>query len=184
MNWAKPTFNMSIYKSQWKKRVTFHLVYPTNHIADLSDSVGYIEHEGCDDLLTKISSYGSDATANYAGDIPYPHNVARNAARRGVATEFVFLVDIDVMPSIGMRDDFLDFAKRNSVYDNPLYDRSVFVIPCFELQYGLECPNDKTELKKKADEGIIRPFHNAVSLWSFSYKPTWNVWIYIVHVIP
>ena len=149
--------------SQIKKRVTFHLVYPTNHIADLSDSVGYIEHEGCDDLLTKISSYGSDATANYAGDIPYPHNVARNAARRGVATEFVFLVDIDVMPSIGMRDDFLDFAKRNSVFDNPLYDRSVFVIPCFELQYGLECPNDKTELKKKADEGIIRPFHNAVS---------------------
>ena len=62
-----------------------------------------IDHDGCDDLLAKISSYGNDATQNYAGDIPYPHNVARNAARRGVATEFVFLVDIDVMPSLGMQ---------------------------------------------------------------------------------
>ena len=71
-----------------------------------------IDHDGCDDLLDKINSYGSDATQNYAGDIPYPHNVARNAARRGVATEFVFLVDIDVMPSIGMHHDFVDFARK------------------------------------------------------------------------
>ena len=110
----------------------------------------------------KITSK-SDATQNYAGDIPYPHNVARNAARRGVATEFVFLVDIDVMPSIGMHGDFLDFARNQGVFDNPAYDRTVFVIPCFELQYGLECPDDKNQLNKKAEEGIIRPFHNAVS---------------------
>ena len=76
------------------------------------------------DLLQKISSYGSDATQNYAGDIPYPHNVARNAARRGVATEFVFLVDIDVMPSIGMHQGFLDFARKQDIFDNPLFDRS------------------------------------------------------------
>ena len=39
-----------------KKRVTFHLVYPTNHVADLSASVGKIDHDGCEDLLQKISS--------------------------------------------------------------------------------------------------------------------------------
>ena len=146
-----------------KKRVTFHLVYPTNHPADLSASVGMIDHEGCDDLLAKISSYGNDATQNYAGDIPYPHNVARNAARRGVATEFVFLVDIDVMPSLGLRDDFVEFARRQDVFDNAAFDRTVFVIPCFELQSGLTCPDDKVLLNAKSKEGIIRPFHNAVS---------------------
>jgi len=144
-----------------KKRVTFHLVYPTNHPADLSASVGMIDHDGCDDLLAKISSYGNDATQNYAGDIPYPHNVARNAARRGVATEFVFLVDIDVMPSLGLRDDFVDFARRQDVFDNAAFDRTVFVIPCFELQSGLTCPDDKVLLNAKSKEGIIRPFHNA-----------------------
>lgn len=49
---------------------------------------------------------------NYKGDIPYPHNVLRNAARKGAATEFVFLIDVDVMPSLHMREGFNEFANR------------------------------------------------------------------------
>ena len=58
----------------------------------------------------------------------------------------------------------------------------MFVIPCFELKYGLECPNDKNELKHKSQEGIIRPFHNAVSIF-LEFFDIQNFWIfYLFHI--
>ncbi|CAG5098128.1 Oidioi.mRNA.OKI2018_I69.XSR.g15393.t1.cds [Oikopleura dioica] len=95
-----------------KKRVTFHLVYPTEHKADLSESSGSLEYSSCEELRQIIHDYGGDDSQNYKGDIPYPHNVLRNAARKGAATEFVFLIDVDVMPSLHMREGFNQFAKH------------------------------------------------------------------------
>ena len=41
-----------------------------------------------------IHSFGGDDSGNYKGDIPYPHNVLRNAAWRGSATHFIIVIDI------------------------------------------------------------------------------------------
>ena len=89
-----------------KERVTFHLVYPTNHPADLTGSSptgSGLDYSDCDELLEKINTFGGDDSNNYKGEIPYPHNVLRNVARRGASTSHVFLIDVDVMPSLNMR---------------------------------------------------------------------------------
>lgn len=124
--------------------------------------MNYLEHNDCEELRNIIHQYGDDDSQNYKGDIPYPHNVLRNAARKGAATEFVFLIDVDVMPSLHMREGFNDFAQRHSLYE-PNNNKAVFVVPVFEIVKGHKCPNNKTELKASVKEKLdVRPFHNAV----------------------
>ena len=60
-----------------------------------------------------IHDFGGDDSGNYKGDIPYPHNVLRNVARRGAATKFVFLIDVDVAPSLNTREQFNRTRVRN-----------------------------------------------------------------------
>ena len=48
-----------------RQRVTFHLVYPTQHRADLSTSRGRLTYRSCDHLRAMIHDYGSDDSANY-----------------------------------------------------------------------------------------------------------------------
>ena len=81
-----------------RKRVSFHLVFPQEFPADVSQT-GQLEFENCEALRAIIHDYGGDDGQNYKNQIPYPHNVLRNAAREGAATQFVFLIDVDVMPS-------------------------------------------------------------------------------------
>lgn len=40
---------------------------------------------------------------NYAGKRRFPNNLLRNVARRGTSAEFVFVVDIDMLPSFNLR---------------------------------------------------------------------------------
>ena len=79
------------------QRVTFHLIFPQEFPADVSQ-MGNLEYENCDALRSIIHDYGGDDDQNYKNQIAYPHNVLRNAARKGAATQFVFLIDVDVMP--------------------------------------------------------------------------------------
>ena len=48
-----------------RRRVTFHLVYPTSHRADLSGARGKLTYRSCDHLRAMIHDYGSDDSANY-----------------------------------------------------------------------------------------------------------------------
>ena len=124
-------------------------------------SKGSIEYESCDDLLEIIHSYGGDDSNNYKGDIPYPHNVLRNVARKGVATSHVFLIDVDVMPSLQMREQFLSFATKRQIFETS--EKLVFVVPVFEKKKESRCPNNKIELIDSSKRNETRPFHDAVS---------------------
>ena len=88
----------------------------------------------------------------------------RNVARRGAATSHVFLIDVDVMPSLNIRDEFNAFAQRESLFDND--SKVVFVVPVFEIKKGLECPNNKNELVTACRDNTVRPFHNKVVLFT------------------
>ena len=152
------------------RRVTFHLVYPTEHPADLSQSVGKLAYTNCEQLRQLIHDFGGDDSENYKNKIPYPHNVLRNAARKGAATEFVFLIDVDVMPSLNMREGFNDFARRHSLYDGADH-KAVYVVPVFEILKGHKCPDNKVELKAaQRERHEVRPFHNAVCQHETFYK--------------
>ena len=42
--------SMQVCWPEIKKRVTFHLIYPTEHPADLAKSTGSLSYKNCDDL--------------------------------------------------------------------------------------------------------------------------------------
>lgn len=150
-----------------REQVLFHLVYPISLPADLSKSSGKLRFENCDDLRKQIKSYGGDEDdrANYGGAIPFPHNVLRNAARRGAPTAYIFLIDVDVMPSLNLREDFNDFAIRHGLYDKNENAMTVFVVPVFEKKKGSTCPDNKRELAESCDKNEVRSFHEETCKW-------------------
>ena len=152
------------YPDTIAKQVSFHLAYPSNHEADISGR-NSLEYKSCQDLLKIIENYGE---ANYEHSIPYPHNVLRNAARNGVTTEFVFLIDVDVLPSIDLRSNFIAYAHRNNLIGNKK-EKRVYVVPVFEIKQGYPVPMTKRALLDANADGLVRPFHNVTCWWC--HKP-------------
>uniref|UniRef100_H2ZCX2 Beta-1,4-glucuronyltransferase 1 n=1 Tax=Ciona savignyi TaxID=51511 RepID=H2ZCX2_CIOSA len=144
------------------QHVTFHLVYPSTHIGDLSLAGSWLQFS-CAELLIKLENYGYQ---NYdVAGISFPHNALRNAARNGVLTQYVLLVDIDVMPNVGLRTQFIDFANRHSLFTTSVTDMTAYVVPVFEVLAGLEFPKDKNLLLAGVENGSVRPFHNETCWW-------------------
>jgi len=142
--------------------VTFHLVYPAVHQADISMKSEWLQLS-CDEVLKMLKNNGYE---NYmVGDLSFPHNILRNSARTGVMTKFLFLIDIDIVPASNLRQKFLDFAERKMLFKNTEKDLAAFVVPVFEVRIDDEVPKDKQELLKKLVAGIIRPFHNETCWW-------------------
>ena len=97
-----------------KELVDFHIVYPATHAGDFGKSGESWSTLECDVLIDKLKNYGYGM--NYdMGDMPFPHNVLRNAARTGVTTEYVFLIDIDLTPSVNLREKFVEFVRRKEL---------------------------------------------------------------------
>ncbi|XP_077970904.1 beta-1,4-glucuronyltransferase 1-like isoform X2 [Styela clava] len=147
--------------SDIRKYVYFHLVYPAQHPADVS-KVGVWQDLSCSALLDKLQNYGYQ---NYVvGNIPFPHNILRNVARKGVITEFVLLIDIDTMPNLELRQEFNNFAYRHSLF-GLLTEQTVFVVAAFEIKKGIKMPSNKTELLSGIRTGTVRTFHNETCWW-------------------
>jgi len=98
---------------------------------------------------------------NYAhSQVPYPVNLLRNVARRAAQTEFVFVVDVDMLPSARLRENFLTFAAKSKLFkDTQRDDKTVYVVPAFEARYGIEVPENKKQLLELSTEGKVRPFY-------------------------
>jgi glycosyltransferase-like protein LARGE len=97
----------------------------------------------------------------------YPVNLLRNVALRHVNTPFVFLSDIDLIPSYGSYDAIkavLSDTMRNQ-------DKKALIVPAFEsFQYKVSYPTTKTDLLKKYQQGKIVPFR--VREWPKGHSPT------------
>ena len=112
------------------KFVTFHLVYPADFPADLAYPTGWDELS-CEEFDEELKNF---EVSLGPPDLVYPHNVLRNVARSGVSTEFVFLIDIDLVPNRSLRQDFLKsrFDITKYLYLN-IYRIQIF----FNFQYSV-----------------------------------------------
>lgn len=136
------------------ENVMFHLVYPAEQPADLAYTTGWRDLE-CADFIYQLKAFTS--TENEA--IIFPHNVLRNVARSAVHSEFFLLLDIDLAPSLNLRQSFVDYANENNLWEEE-NDLVVYVLPAFEQKAGTKMPKDKDELINAIEKGNIRPFHN------------------------
>ncbi|MGH0188281.1 UNVERIFIED_CONTAM: hypothetical protein FKN15_028771 [Acipenser sinensis] len=74
-------------------------------------------------------------------NVSYPNNLLRNVARASLDADYTLVIDIDMLPSQNLHDEFLNFLKRRA----PRPDE-VFVVPAFEIRHTRKIPATKTEL--------------------------------------
>lgn len=125
--------------------VTFHLYFDTGHVPK------WVPHNDRD-INTPVVKCSmpppwTNATAAYKATkkILYPVNVGRNVARESATTHYVLPSDIELYPSPGVIDGFMDLVRRQ---DPPLRRPKpmVFPLPIFELASNMKLPADKKEL--------------------------------------
>lgn len=77
----------------------------------------------------------------------YPINVGRNVARNASRTNYFIVSDIELVPSEGLATKFLSMMRKlmgNKKRDaGIIFSKTVFVVPLFEVEKGVELPRDK-----------------------------------------
>lgn len=98
--------------------VNFHLIYPKEFPANMS-TAGAFAYLPCKDITRRLMTFKSVMQADYksadykmVNSIVYPHNLMRNIARQGALTEFVFSIDLGMIPSPNLRKSFVKFAAK------------------------------------------------------------------------
>lgn len=171
VRWLRHCYPLSI-----KKFVSFHFVYPIKHppkprehsvdpkIWQFNSSIYSNKWSlTCEKVMLAIN--GIKGKNYMANGIPYPHNTLRNAAKIGVFTKFMFLLDIDTMPSANVRENFMKLYT-SLPDDDP---KTVFVAPAFEIRAG-KIPRTKSQLLEEYRSENVRPFHLETCIWC--HKPT------------
>jgi N-acetyllactosaminide beta-1,3-N-acetylglucosaminyltransferase len=108
-------------------------------------------------VLSKLLKYRSPRTIKWKNNMPYPQNHLRNQARKNCQTQYIYLTDVDIIPSIGMADN-LDQFLRNLQRE----ELRAYVIPVYEIDEKAEFPRNKSEILKLVKDGMARPFHHKI----------------------
>ncbi|KAK7066106.1 Beta-1,4-glucuronyltransferase 1 [Halocaridina rubra] len=154
-----------------KENVTFSLIFPLNsptspHITPTASATP------CDKLFSDISPGNYD----FKG-VQYPNNLLRNIAKKAATTELLLVLDMDMVPSQGLHEAFLKYARVTNIFGENLgEDKTVWVLPAYEIKEDSEIPKTKLELLKMRDKGTARPFYQELCLKCQKYTdyPTWE----------
>lgn len=141
------------------KYVTFHLVFP---ISRTPRDLSHVAKTGDFKLSCSqppVVGRGRSGL-NYALEgIEYPHNVLRNLAINYVQTRYVLVVDVDMLPSEGLRVGFQKLLAREEA-ENMTSVRRAYVVPAFELKPGTGVPAHKSDLLRLWSLWSARPFYS------------------------
>lgn len=149
--------------------VTFHIYFPNDHMP--AQRVPLNEEEAlewffdCQLLETPYENVDRSAMYKTKKNLTYPINVGRNIARTSANTYFIFACDIELYPSFGFIDQFLDMAIRNVSLVRRSRDgekRRVFPLPVFEVQSNATVPDNKKQLVAMLKTKAAIPFHQNV----------------------
>ncbi|XP_061462445.1 beta-1,4-glucuronyltransferase 1 isoform X2 [Rhineura floridana] len=142
-----------------RQLVRLHLVCHADQVAafpELQDHGEFAHLQACVDVFAKLARLAA-GRRNYAMDVAnasYPNNLLRNVAREAVGGHWMLVVDMDMVPSEGLREAFLALP-RAADEERP----GVFVVPAFEIRHTRRIPGTKTELLQLYQVGEIRPFY-------------------------
>ncbi|XP_042295417.1 beta-1,4-glucuronyltransferase 1 [Sceloporus undulatus] len=142
-----------------RQLLRLHLVCHADQVAtfsEMEDGGEFAHLQSCGDVFAKLARLGA-GRRNYAMDVAnafYPNNLLRNVARRAAGEHWMLVVDMDMVPSEGLREAFLALSKKPH-QELP----EVFVVPAFEIRHTRRIPGTKTELLQLYQVGEIRPFY-------------------------
>ncbi|CAH1132186.1 unnamed protein product [Ceutorhynchus assimilis] len=148
-----------------RKYVTFHIFFDQAHTPAARNGSS---------ILTLYTDLYNDCTAlppwaetndtdmyKFQNNLLYPINVARNIAKLGAQTYFVFPSDIELYPTKNFIPLFMKFWKENPELFTP-ESRNVFVLPIFEILANETVPENKTQLMAMLATKTAQLFHEGV----------------------
>ncbi|XP_075948677.1 beta-1,4-glucuronyltransferase 1 [Anarhichas minor] len=150
-------YALNFFCPQIQSLVDFHLVCLSGEMASFPDQDR--EHfAGLDDCASVFSRLEThrDKDKNYAisGNVSYPNNLLRNVARGGTESSYILVIDIDMMPSADLHQQFMAL-----VFTRESTGAEVFVLPAFEIRHARKMPANKAELVQLYQVGEVRPFY-------------------------
>lgn len=144
-----------------RERVTFSVVIPKDRpvisqpgIVELPEDTDCLKPEA---TLSRLIDGLSKSQTTWKTRNVYPQNHLRNLARRNCQTEYVFVTDVDIIPSTNLANLLNEFLRNTEQCD-----KCAYVIPTYELDVRIRFPQNKTELVRLANKGLARPFHEKV----------------------
>lgn len=143
-----------------RERVTFSLAVPTVRPPkkqprefELPEVVNCAKPEA---TLNELMSGISNEQTNWRIRNVYPQNHMRNLARKNCQSDYVFLTDVDIVPSFNLTGVLDEFLRTDTC------DKCAYVIPTYELDSRVRFAQNKTDLVRLARKGLARPFHQKV----------------------
>ncbi|XP_050092402.1 beta-1,4-glucuronyltransferase 1 [Anopheles aquasalis] len=170
-----------------RERVSFHLVLPRDRIATHLRSVHVADFTRFDcgkpeATLNELLQRRTPDTSKWRIKNPYPQNHLRNVARKGCQCGYVFLTDVDIVPSVSFAEQLDKFLRQrgavgavggssntNQLHQHHHYAHqqlTAFVVPTYELDERVRFPRNKTDLIRLANKGLARPFHHKVFIYN------------------
>lgn len=149
-----------------RERVSFHLVFPKDRAPDNIKGVhgsdfGKYECAKPEATLQTLMKLRHSDTAKWRVKNPYPQNHLRNVARKGCQNSYVFLTDVDIIPSVNFTESLDKFLRKAKCSNQCAY-----VIPTYELDDRVRFPRNKSDLIRLANKGLARPFHHKVFIYN------------------
>ncbi|KAF7397849.1 hypothetical protein HZH68_009071 [Vespula germanica] len=108
--------------------------------------------------LNELMSGISVEQTNWRTRNVYPQNHLRNLARKNCQSDYVFLTDVDIVPSLNLTSALDDFLRNENC------DKCAYVIPTYELDSRVRFPSNKSDLVRLARKGLARPFHQKMGV--------------------
>lgn len=148
--------------------ITIHLAYPIKRAPKLvrkflkSDYTNF----ACDQpeiTLKKLMKFRTTETIRWRLKNPYPQNHLRNLARKACQNNFIFLTDIDIIPSINFTQNLDKFLRKANCSNQ---SKCAYVVPTYEIDNRAKFPQTKTDLLRLSKRGLARPFHHKVFIYN------------------
>ncbi|KAF6728255.1 Beta-1,4-glucuronyltransferase 1 [Oryzias melastigma] len=150
-------YALSFFCPHIQALVDFHLVCLSEEMASFpeQDREHFVGLEDCPSVYSRLETH-RDKYKNYDinGNVSYPNNLLRNIARSGTESSYILVIDIDMMPSADLHQQFLTMVMKRQ----PTSDE-VFVLPAFEIRHARKIPANKAELVQLYQVGEVRPFY-------------------------
>ena len=136
------------------KNVTVHVVTDFTTSQELFPlDIERVQQILCNDSMQKNLTQWKRNYALEASE--YPNNLLRNIGIQTASSEYVFTIDIDMIPSSNFYNYLSKFLHQSSTD----IVKTVYVIPAFEIESKSPMPVDKKKLLEMWNNRLIRPFY-------------------------
>ena len=98
--------------------------------------------------------------------VQYPINLLRNIARKNADTNYILVLDIDLVPSRSLRNDFNRFIKQNTFTHDlkvSLADQIVFVLPTYEMDINIGINLGNMQEEQQQDNVVNNVMNNEIN---------------------